>query len=529
MGYEQLSTVIVLIIVLIGVVVWLPIRTSNSMRHVEEHREDRYSTSLHLVDENSGTRFSDDTTFAKGVQMQPSERRANTLTPERIAEVRRLRHAAVRRRQMIVAALLVITVVVLVLAFTLHFSTLYALIPASLTAVVLALGAHAASQARAWERKVAAARARERRSKIARAKALRAAQQGGRQGTQQGARSGTAGQVAQAGTAAQDRTAADDSDAPTDEMTGVEIRRALRQAQVEQRKALAERARREAEAQARAAAAAQARAAAQAAAQAQAEQVARQAQAQAVPAAQPVQAAQPASQPVAQAVQTQAPVPAQQPVQPVAQIAQTQSPQSSGRTGAPVMVAPQQAVSGATGAPVVQASKPEAVAPHTDDAHTDVSDHTDELAQVHPARALDAYDMATSQDLISFSLGEVRNVESADKSPESREIKSMRQVAKADPVDAERERELANEAKIETEPAGRAETKPDAADTADTKDESIAEAVPEEADDHVGDKAGMNDVEAFHESEEQSRVAVPAATSDSLGNDLAAILARRGA
>lgn len=44
MGYEQLSTVIVLIIVLIGVVVWLPIRTSNSMRHVEEHRDDRYST-----------------------------------------------------------------------------------------------------------------------------------------------------------------------------------------------------------------------------------------------------------------------------------------------------------------------------------------------------------------------------------------------------------------------------------------------------------------------------------------------------
>lgn len=490
MGYEQLSTVIVLIIVLIGVVVWLPIRTSNSMRHVEEHRDDRYSTSLHLVDEHSGTRFSDDTTFAKGVQMQPSERRASKLTPERIAEVRRLRHAAVRRRQMIVAALLVITVVVLVLAVTLHFSTLFALIPAALTAVVLALGAHAASQARAWERKVAEAKARERKSKAARAKARKAAQ----------------AQAAQVGSSPRGESAGDA--APTDEMTSLEIRRALRQAQIEQKRALAERARKIAETQARVEAEQARLAAAQAEAEARAA-----AQAQAVAQAQAAQVAQDQQTPAAPAASVESSAP------------QTQSAPNA---GAPVMVAPQQAVSGATGSPVV--SKNTSKTKDAAASQSDASDHTTELAEVHPARALDAYDMATSQDLISFSLGEARNVEAEPVAPESREIKSMRQVAKAEPVDAERERELAEEAKVETAPARQADAHVEHEGQQPVETTQPAEPVAET--NGVGTNesdAGMSDVEAFHESEEQAKVAVPAATSDSLGNNLAAILARRGA
>ncbi|KAA8816306.1 hypothetical protein EMB92_05125 [Bifidobacterium callitrichos] len=490
MGYEQLSTVIVLIIVLIGVVVWLPIRTSNSMRHVEEHRDDRYSTSLHLVDEHSGTRFSDDTTFAKGVQMQPSERRASKLTPERIAEVRRLRHAAVRRRQMIVAALLVITVVVLVLAVTLHFSTLFALIPAALTAVVLALGAHAASQARAWERKVAEAKARERKSKAARAKARKAAQ----------------AQAAQVGSSPKGESAGDA--APTDEMTSLEIRRALRQAQIEQKRALAERARKIAEAQARVEAEQARLAAAQAEAEARAA-----AQAQSVAQGQPAHVVQDQQTSAAPAASAESAAP---------------QAQSVPNVGAPVMVAPQQAVSGATGSPVV--SKNTSKTKDAAAAQPDASDHTTELAEVHPARALDAYDMATSQDLISFSLGEARNVEAEPVAPESREIKSMRQVAKAEPVDAERERELAEEAKVETAPARQADAHVEHEGQQPAEETQSAEPVAET--NGVGaneSDAGMSDVEAFHESEEQAKVAVPAATSDSLGNNLAAILARRGA
>lgn len=156
MGYESLSTVVVLAIVVILMLIWLPRRTIKGMKRVIEHREDRFSPSLHLVDADSGTRFSDETVAAaKGVLMQSTEAHKGATSEERIAEIRALRHAAVRRRRAIAVSLLTITVVVLVCAFALHFSPLFALIPAALLAAVLALGVRASKRAVAWERKVA--------------------------------------------------------------------------------------------------------------------------------------------------------------------------------------------------------------------------------------------------------------------------------------------------------------------------------------------------------------------------------------
>lgn len=156
MGYESLSTVVVLAIVVILMLIWLPRRTIKGMKRVIEHREDRFSPSLHLVDADSGTRFSDETVAAaKGVLMQSTEAHKGATSEERIAEIRAFRHAAVRRRRAIAVSLLTITVVVLVCAFALHFSPLFALIPAALLAAVLALGVRASKQAVAWERKVA--------------------------------------------------------------------------------------------------------------------------------------------------------------------------------------------------------------------------------------------------------------------------------------------------------------------------------------------------------------------------------------
>lgn len=75
MGYESLSTVVVLAIVIILMVFWLPKRTVKGMKRVIEHREDRFSPSLHLVDADSGTRFSDETRpqRRKGAIMQSNE------------------------------------------------------------------------------------------------------------------------------------------------------------------------------------------------------------------------------------------------------------------------------------------------------------------------------------------------------------------------------------------------------------------------------------------------------------------------
>ena len=399
MSYASLSAVVVLVIIALGIVVWLPARTANSMRHVEEHRADRFSPSMHLVDESSGTRFSDGHTPVKGILMQPQERRGTAWSAERIDHVRAERRAAVRRRQIIVLSLLVVTLVVLGLAFGLKFSPLFALIPAALLVLVLALGAHAAAQARAWERKVARMRKTERE----RAAAARAAVR-------------TAVNIAE-------QTAADDTAAATETMEKREIRRVLHEAELE-------RARRE---------------------QLKAEAAAHDA-----------------------ASQTAAP-----------------------RTAAPQAAAPagSSASSGQSAAPAAQTTA-DAATGTASQASSDLvpTDLTAEVSEVKPARAIEAFDMVASQDLISFSLGAPRNgVETPAEAPESLEIRSARQVSRAEPVDADTEARLAAEARMETEPA-----------------------------------ASPRNAAAFHDAEEHAEVEAPAASDDSLGHGLESILARRG-
>lgn len=75
MGYESLSTVVVLVIVAIIIVVWLPVRTANGMKRVDEHRQDRYSPSLHIVDAENGRRFETSSRIRrKGQQCQHQHR-----------------------------------------------------------------------------------------------------------------------------------------------------------------------------------------------------------------------------------------------------------------------------------------------------------------------------------------------------------------------------------------------------------------------------------------------------------------------
>lgn len=419
MGYESLSTVVVLVIVVIIMAGWLPTRTVKGMRKVAEHREDRYSSSLHLVDKDSGTRFSDERTPpAKGIIMQSDHTRGAKYSSEHIARVRQLRRAAIRRRRIIVITLLAITVLVLGISFPLKFSPLFALIPAALLAVVLALGARAASQAREWERRVAEANGR-------RSGAKKAAAMAGAAGVPAAAEHphevGAAAPQASRVDLRADAAAKPD-DPATDVMEQREIRRVLRQAREEQAQALAERDRRKDEA-----------------------------------------------------------VAVQQPETAVA------SDHGAGeQSNVADETAPDTANEphgAADGAVVVKSDPAAPIAVQDQPSAAQAPDETSELAHVKPSRAMDAVDMASSQDLISFSLGAPRNgVDVAPEAPESLEIKSMRQVAKAVPVES---------------PA--------------TADESLR----------------MNDTAAFHAAEVERDVEAPAATDESLGNGLEAILARR--
>lgn len=477
MGYESLSTVVVLVIVAIIIVVWLPVRTANGMKRVDEHRQDRYSPSLHIVDAENGRRFGDIKPHkAKGAAM-PASTPSARLTPEHIAHVRELRRAAIRRRQILAVCLLAITVLVFAVSFPLHFSPLLALIPFVLLLLLLVLGANASRQARQWERKVVR---------------YERTHSGTGWSKKPSAESKDSKRVNKAEPVAAVTAPAEQiEDAVTEVMEQRQIRCALRDAEIEQAKAKALR---------------QSAAAYQAAGE---------------------YAKQPDKPDTAQSA---ADKPAAEPSAMVDESADRKSAaETSESSAAPDASArtDKSTKSDKSVAPRVEPSL--TVRDERDERDDAVADATSELASVRPARALDVFDMATSQDLISFTLGGEHN---ADNAPESLEIKSTRQVSKAEPVEPAVAEKLIDEARAvkaaDDAKAADAGKAVGAGNAVDAESEQRDDADTNVATDAGDEAANAAQRAAFHESEERADVEAPAATTDSLGAGLDSILARRG-
>ena len=478
MGYESLSTVVVLVIVAIIIVVWLPVRTANGMKRVDEHRQDRYSPSLHIVDAENGRRFGDIKPYkAKGAAM-PASTPSARLTPEHIAHVRELRRAAIRRRQILAVCLLAITVLVFAVSFPLHFSPLLALIPFVLLLLLLVLGANASRQARQWERKVV--RYERTHSGTGWSKKPSAESKDSK-------RVNKAEPVA-AVTAPAKGLSEHVEDAATEVMEQRQIRRALRDAEIEQAKAKALR---------------QSAAAYQAAGE---------------------HAKQPDKSDTAQSA---ADKPAAEPSAMVDESADRKSAAETSESSAALDASARTDKSTKSVAPRVEPSL--TVRDERDERDDAAADATSELASVRPARALDVFDMATSQDLISFTLGGEHN---ADNAPESLEIKSTRQVSKAEPVEPAVAEKLIDEARAvkaaDDAKAADAGKAVGAGNAVDTESEQRDDADTNVATDAGDEAANAAQRAAFHESEERADVEAPAATTDSLGAGLDSILARRG-
>lgn len=477
MGYESLSTVVVLVIVAIIIVVWLPVRTANGMKRVDEHRQDRYSPSLHIVDAENGRRFGDIKPYkAKGAAM-PASTPSARLTPEHIAHVRELRRAAIRRRQILAVCLLAITVLVFAVSFPLHFSPLLALIPFVLLLLLLVLGANASRQARQWERKVVR---------------YERTHSGTGWSKKPSAESKDSKRVNKAEPVAAVTAPAEQiEDAVTEVMEQRQIRCALRDAEIEQAKAKALR---------------QSAAAYQVAGE-HAKQLDK-----------------------SDTAQSAADKPAVEPSAMVDESADRKSAaETSESSAAPDASAraDKSTKSDKSVAPRVEPSL--TVRDERDERDDAAADATSELASVRPARALDVFDMATSQDLISFTLGGEHN---ADNAPESLEIKSTRQVSKAEPVEPAVAEKLIDEARAvkaaDDAKAADAGKAVGAGNAVDTESEQRDDADTNVATDAGDEAANAAQRAAFHESEERADVEAPAATTDSLGAGLDSILARRG-
>ena len=411
MVYESLSSIVVLVIAVILVLGWLPFRTVKGMKRASEHRQDRLSTSLHMVGREDGMRFCDrQSRTVKGLVMQQGQQDGNRRSQaQRVKQIRQLRRAAIRRRRILVVTLLVVTLLVAGCSFLMDYSPWFALIPLALVVVVLAAGAHASAQARAWERNLAQRRARQRRQQAA---SLTKSKTSGKPG--QGKNEGRA-------------------ETATDVLDQGEIRRTLAQARADQQAALQARQHNSAKpanptvgSSKTQGSAGSVKSAGKAAAQT-GHTTNRPSAAKKAP--ERIPAKQAASRPKASKPATAKSSTAQKatskPAAPKSSVDKSAASKPAARSASP-----QSGKSGAVSASVGNARP----------ASSAQDDATNELKRISPSPALDAFGMAAGQDLISFSLGsasgegsDMDGKKSEDEGPHSLEIKSTRQVSVARP------------------------------------------------------------------------------------------------
>ncbi|WP_133119532.1 hypothetical protein [Bifidobacterium primatium] len=152
-------------------------------------------------------------------------------------------------------------------------------------------------------------------------------------------------------------------------------------------------------------------------------------------------------------------------------------------------------------------------------------DYTAELEKVTSAHALDAFELASNQDLISFSLGSPRQGQDVPVAePQSLEIKSTKQVAHAEPVKADA---AASKPSVEEKPSEK-----DAEAERDARDREAKQVVRQSAEAVAQIISAKKTGERTARRNERKAVAAesvsaPTASSDSLGVDVDAVLARR--
>lgn len=464
MVYESLSSIILLVIAAILVLAWLPGRTVRGMKRASEHRQDKLSTSLHMVGGQDGMRFGDTgSRTVKGLVMQQKQQdKASQDEARRIRRVRQMRREAIRRRRILVVSLLAVTVLVAGFSFPMEYSFWFMLIPLALTILVLAAGARASAQARAWEVRLARHRARQRRQRAA---SLTAGV--GRSGGKFAVGANDARRAAEA-----------PAEPATDVLNQQEIDRTIAQAREEKRVAMDARHRR---------AAADKAAKTKTGADGEAKGVKTSSQ-------------DPKS--VGHAKRSTVKNTAVTSARNASRSARTGTEQKSGQgteAGKPIQN------KGRTGTAIPEGKRPESrsklAAPAVRVEPEQGEDATHELERISPSPALDAFEMAASQDLISFSLGSPRNgVTLKSEGPQSLEIKSTRQVSKAEPVKTDSAR-------------GTRVDRPRA-----TADQGQTDSSGKDRGDRPSD---------FHQREIKADVEAPKQSSDSLAIGVEAILARR--
>lgn len=459
MVYESLSSIVMVVIAAILVLAWLPGRTVRGMKRASEHRQDKLSTSLHMVGEQDGMRFGDTgPQTAKGLVMQQKQQdKASLGEAQRIRRVRQMRREAIRRRRILVVSLLVVTALVAGFSFPMEYSFWFMLIPLALTVMVLIAGAHASAQARAWEANLARRKALQRRQRAASL-------------TKGGGRPSGRAAVSPADSG---ESVGSPSEIATDVLDQQEINRTIAKAREDKCAALSARKRKTENAAANTGTGEKGATKGGKTPSADAK--------------------------IADRSERRGGVRNAAERNSTSSAEKAGQPAGAGKMGKAVRKAGKGTVSHRGQQVNLESFTTAAPAQVSGDAGQDA---THELERIKPSPALDAFEMAASQDLISFSLGSPRNGSmSESEGPQSLEIKSTRQVSKAEPVKAETRGKKAGKRKS-ADRAGKTGT-------------------------GSSEKSRVDMPKDFHQREMEADVEVPKQSSDSLSIGVEAILARR--
>ncbi|MFC0266373.1 hypothetical protein [Alloscardovia macacae] len=160
MDVQSLSGIVIGTLVLIVLVGVVPCATLLSQWNATRHHEDRYSTSLHIVeDESEATR--DVHRKTRRERERVARRNAQRFSHRNVQHMRATRRAGARRRRALCIALLLAAGVTAGCAAVFHFSFWFMSIPLVLCVLILLQGAVYSARVRQWERELKAYRARQ--------------------------------------------------------------------------------------------------------------------------------------------------------------------------------------------------------------------------------------------------------------------------------------------------------------------------------------------------------------------------------
>ncbi len=152
MDIQSLSGIVLIVLALVIIGGIIPTKTMKSLNNATRHSEDKYSSSLHVIDEAEDSSYADHTDTGNSSHESLETAHNRRFDARTVRFMRGRRRAGIRRRRFLVLSLILATGIVAACAYGFAFSFWFVAIPSGLLALVLGAGIAQNKRTRAWEK-----------------------------------------------------------------------------------------------------------------------------------------------------------------------------------------------------------------------------------------------------------------------------------------------------------------------------------------------------------------------------------------